>query len=247
MTTTRRTFLAHAAALAISSRLLAEPAAPAKPLSVVCVGGHPDDPESGAAGTLARYADLGHRVSVVYLTRGERGIANKSLEESARIRSAEAQAACKIIGATAHFAGQIDGDTEFSPKRTAEFTKLLTELAPDLVFTHWPVDTHPDHQVAATLTIQACRAIKPRPQLYYFEVNTGEQTQTFTPSTYVDISPTIDRKKNALFAHISQDGAAVWREHHEIIATWRGREAGVKYAEAFVHHARDKAQRLPLL
>jgi len=33
-----------------------------------------DDPESGCAGTLARYAQLGHRVTVVYLTRGERGI-----------------------------------------------------------------------------------------------------------------------------------------------------------------------------
>jgi len=80
-------------------------------LSVVCVGGHPDDPESGCAGSLARYAALGHRVTVVYLTRGERGIPGKSNEEAARIRSAECEAACREMGAKAVFAGQIDGST----------------------------------------------------------------------------------------------------------------------------------------
>src|SRR5262249_402758 len=71
-----------------------------RPLKVVCVGAHPDDPESGCAGTLARYSQAGHGVSIVYLTRGERGIRGKGLDESAKIRSAECEAACKIIGAT---------------------------------------------------------------------------------------------------------------------------------------------------
>src|SRR5262245_24305751 len=80
----------------------------AKLLKIVCVGGHPDDPESGCAGTLARYAELGHSVTVIYLTRGERGINGKSNDEAARIRSAECEAACKVMGAKAVFAGQID-------------------------------------------------------------------------------------------------------------------------------------------
>jgi LmbE family N-acetylglucosaminyl deacetylase len=33
----------------------------ARKLKVVCVGGHPDDPESGCAGTLARHSALGRR------------------------------------------------------------------------------------------------------------------------------------------------------------------------------------------
>src|SRR5436190_21106376 len=65
-------------------------------LKVVCVGGHPDDPESGCGGTLARYTALGHTVTVIYLTRGEAGISGKSHEEAAAIRSAECAAACKI-------------------------------------------------------------------------------------------------------------------------------------------------------
>ena len=210
----------------------------ARKLKVVCVGGHPDDPESGCAGTLTRYSELGHSVTIIYLTRGERGINGKSLDEAARIRSAECEAACKIMGAKPVFFGQIDGATELNKTHVDAMTKLLSAENPDVVFTHWPIDTHLDHQVASLLTIRAWMALR-RPQLYFFEVNSGSQTEGFLPNTYVDISSLREKKKAALFAHVSQDGEGIWRQHHEVIANWRGREAGVSAAEAFVHLSRE--------
>ena len=219
---------------------------PTRKLKVVCVGGHPDDPESGCAGTLIRYSEAGHSVAIIYLTRGERGISGKSLDEAAKIRSAECEAACKIIGASPVFAGQIDGAADFTRPRVDELQKLLALEAPDVVFTHWPIDTHMDHQVASLCTLRACMVLRRRPQLYFFEVDSGSQTQGFTANTYVDISAVLEKKKAALFAHVSQDGQGIWRQHHEIIAAWRGREAGVAAAEAFVHLARDiPTSRLP--
>src|SRR5712671_6113767 len=193
-------------------------------MSVVCVGRHPDDPESGCGGTLARYAALGHAVTVVYLTRGERGISGKSLDEAAKIRSAECEAACKIMGAKPAFFGQIDGATELNKAHVDAMTKLLSAENPDAVFTHWPIDTHLDHQVASLLAIRAWMALSPKPQLYFFEVNSGSQSQGFLPNTYVDSSAVVEKKKAALFAHVSQDGQGIGRQHHEGIATWRGRE-----------------------
>jgi LmbE family N-acetylglucosaminyl deacetylase len=210
----------------------------AAPLTIVCVGGHPDDPESGCGGTLARYATLGHAVTVVYLTRGERGIPGKSLDEAAKIRTDECEAACKIMGAKPVFFGQIDGATEVTHAYVDAMTRLLAAQKPDVVFTHWPVDTHMDHQVASMLTIRAWMALR-TPALYFYEVDTGSQTQGFLPNSYVDISAVIEQKKSALFAHVSQDGRGIWREHHEVMAQWRGREAGVSAAEAFVHLDRD--------
>lgn len=61
------------------------------------------------------------------------------------------------------------------------------------------------------------------------------ESMGFTPNTYVDITSVGEKKKAALFAHRSQDGEAIWRSHHEVVANFRGREAGVKLAEAFVH------------
>jgi len=209
-------------------------------ISVVCVGGHPDDPESGCGGTLARYAALGHAVTVVYLTRGERGISGKSLDDAARIRSAECQAACKIMGAKPVFFGQIDGATEVTHTHVDAMKRLLAAEHPDLLFTHWPVDTHMDHQVASMLTIRAwMEGGPPTARLYFYEVNSGSQTEGFLPNTYVNISSVVEQKKAALFAHVSQDGRGIWREHHEIIAQWRGREVGVPAAEGFVHLNRD--------
>jgi LmbE family N-acetylglucosaminyl deacetylase len=95
-----------------------------------------------------------------------------------------------------------------------------------------------DHQVASVLTIRAWMN-QATARLYFFEVNAGSQTQGFLPNTYVDIASVVEQKKTALFAHVSQDGRGIWREHHEIMAAWRGREAGVAAAEAFVHVDRD--------
>jgi LmbE family N-acetylglucosaminyl deacetylase len=250
---TRRGFVRRSLAAAAGPAVVAANGLPfagragAAPITVVCVGGHPDDPESGCGGTLARYAALGHAVTVVYLTRGERGIAGKSLAEAATIRSAECAAACKLIGAKPVFFGQIDGATEVTRAHVDAMRRLLAAANPDLLFTHWPVDTHMDHQVASVLTIRAWMEGSPRAsRLYFFEVNSGSQTEGFLPNTYVDISSVVEQKKAALFAHVSQDGRGIWREHHEIMAQWRGREAGVAAAEAFVHLNReDRTGALP--
>src|SRR5438105_5241994 len=237
----RRTFL-KGALLASSAPLLSpHDASAAARLSVVCVGGHPDDPESGSGGTLSLYSARGAAVTVVYLTRGERGIPGKSLDDAARIRTAECESACKIMGAKPLYFGQIDGATEITRAQVDAMTQLLTTAKPDVVFTHWPVDTHMDHQVASMLTIRAWMEGALRTaRLYFFEVNSGSQTEGFLPNTYVDISSVVEQKKAALFAHVSQDGQGIWGEHHEIMAQWRGREIGARAPEAFVHLNRDE-------
>ena len=172
---------------------------------LVVVGGHPDDPESGCGGTMARFADLGHEVVALYLTRGEAGIRGKSHEEAAAIRTAECLEACKILKARPVFAGQIDGSSEINGARYDEMRKLLQEENPDIVLTHWPVDTHRDHRAASFLVYDAWLNLNQKFALYYFEVMSGSQTQNFCPTDYVDITATEDRKRASCLAHKSQD------------------------------------------
>ena len=205
---------------------------------IVCVGGNPDDPESGCGGTLARYAALGAGVTIVYLTRGEAGIPRKSHDEAAAIRSAECQAACRILGAKPVFAGQIDGATVVDSNAAESLRKLIFAEDPDVLFTQWPIDTHLDHQAASTLAFRAWMAARGRFELYYYEVDLGAQTMGFHPTDYVDVSGVRDKKKAALFAHKSQDGERIYREFHQAMESYRGRESGCEAAEAFVHLAR---------
>ncbi|MBL7735716.1 MAG: PIG-L family deacetylase, partial [Chitinophagaceae bacterium] len=104
---------------------------------IVCVGGHPDDPESGCGGTLAKLAKAGHEVTIIYLTTGEAGIEGKSHAEAHAIRKQEAINACRILKVKPVFAGQVDGDTVVNNEWHKKIQDLLEQEKPDIVFTHW--------------------------------------------------------------------------------------------------------------
>ena len=213
-------------------------------LKVLVAGGHPDDPESGCGGTIARYVAAGHSVTVFYLTRGEAGIDGKSHEESARIRTAEAERACALLGASPRFGGQVDGSTHIDAAAYDAMRAVLDEERPDVIFTHWPVDTHRDHRAASLLVYDAWLRTGRSAALAYFEVLTGDQSQLFRPTDYVDISAVAQRKRDATFAHVSQKPEE-WYPSHERMARFRGMEHGCEYAEAFVRHDRGPAIPLP--
>jgi len=200
-------------------------------LKVVVTGGHPDDPQSGCGGTMARYADLSHEVVALFLTRGERGIPGKSPEETAAIRTAEAEKSCEILKARPLFANQIDASTEVNRARYEEFRKILQAEHPDLVFTHWPIDTHPDHRAVSLLVYDAWLRSQKKFDLFYYEVELGSQTQGFGPTHYVDITQTEARKRAACYAHAST--VSGWYPLHEAMHRFRGMECGRKSAEAF--------------
>lgn len=232
------------AALAAASGLPAAEGTGPK-LKVLVAGGHPDDPESIAGGTMALFADEGHEVVALYLTRGEAGIAGKTHAEAASVRTAEAQAACAILKARGRFAGQVDGATEVSAARYEEMRAILDDERPDLVITHWPIDTHRDHRAASLLVYDAWLGAGKRFGLFYTEAMTGAQTQGFAPSHYVDITSVEPRKRQACFAHASQDPAEFYA-HHEKMHGFRGLEAGCATAEAFFRHPQDAGPaRLP--
>lgn len=203
-------------------------------LKIVCIGGHPDDPETGCGGTLARFSQSGHLVTVVYLTRGQAGIPGKSHSEAAGIRTREAEAACAILKGNPIFLNQTDGDTVVNNDRVGALQSMLEKLSPDIVFTHWPIDYHKDHQSASLLTMQAYFRMQRAFLLYFFEVCLGDQTAVFKPTDYVDITEVQAQKRRAVFAHTSQNPAAIYSHDHAAMEAFRGREMGTKAAEAFV-------------
>jgi LmbE family N-acetylglucosaminyl deacetylase len=183
---------------------------------------------------LAKFAKAGNDVTIIYLTTGEAGIEGKSHNEAALIRKQEAINACKILNVKPVFAGQIDGDTIVNNEWVKKLKELISSENPDFVFTHWPLDSHKDHQVASLLTIQAWMQTKNKWQLYFFEVCAGEQTVTFHPTDYIDITETQEQKRKAVYCHTSQDPDSIYACGHAAMEDFRGREAGVKAAEAFV-------------
>jgi len=236
------------AATTIEAAVAAEATAPiARPLKVLVAGGHPDDPESSCGGTIAKYAGQGHNVSVLYLTCGERGIIGKTRAETGAIRTAEAEHACRIMGAKPIFAGQVNGAVEVTRERYAEYLKFVEAENPDVIFTHWPIDSHYDHAACSVLTYNAWLKLGCKAALYYFEVNLGGQTSSFHPTHYIDVTAQETVKRDACFAHVSQNAPNdFWPKYHEPMLRFRGMESRCKAAEAFVRHNLGPEGRLPV-
>ena len=207
-----------------------------KKLKIIVVGAHPDDPESGSGGTMALYAQHGHEVVSAYLTRGEGGIEGKTNDEAAKIRTEEAIKACKILGARPEFLGQIDGSCEITKPRYAEVYDFFKRENPDVVFTHWPIDTHRDHRICSILVYDAWLRLGKKFALYYFEVESGIQTQNFAPSVYSNITSVVNVKSEACMTHASQKPEDFYQNVHRKMEAFRGMQFNCEFAEAFISH-----------
>lgn len=214
-----------------------ENTAPSEKKKILVIGAHPDDPETGAGGTICLLTRAGHDVVCVYLTRGEAGIKGKTHAEAAAIRVVESERACAVTGARHIFMDQIDGSTEINLDRYREMRELIDREKPDVVLTHWPIDGHRDHAVCGLLVVDAWRRLGWCFDLYYFEVMTGTQTQLFHPTDWVDISSVLEQKHKACYCHESQQLEEVMRDWHEPMERFRGIECRRTAAEAFVRHA----------
>lgn len=240
--------------IGLSGLLQTSPGQAASGKKIVVVGGHPDDPESGMGGTIPLLIRAGHSVTLMYFTNGDEGIEGKSHEQAAAIRRSESLAACKVLGTKALFVNQVDGESVVTNPEMARFQKLLYAEKPDVVFTHWPIDSHKDHQLASVLTMQSWMEAPQPFTLYYYEVCLGYQSFLFHPTDYVDITETQVLKLKALACHASQhligpDGRYSRDMEdcgHPAMEAFRGREFGVKAAEAFVRMTGRGAGKLAL-
>lgn len=196
---------------------------------------------------MARYADQGHDVVALSLTRGDSESIAASLRmpprELAAKRYADALRSCALLNCRMVALNYINRGIDITTARYTEFAGSLLDQKPDIVFTHWPIDTHPDHRAASLFTYDAWLRGGKKFPLYFYEVELGQQTQDFWPTHYVDITEVADRKKAAAYANtLTVQG---WWPLHEETQRFRGNEKGCKFAEAYNHHPQSPAQ--PLL
>lgn len=224
------------------SEIIAEASQPPKAKSdkpaVVFVSAHPDDTE-GFAGT-AFLLSKDYDVHVIDVTRGERGLGEAGYLDgtTAKIRMAEERRAMEYLGGTVHFLNEIDGEANAGRSTAEAMFSILEKLRPVALFTHWPVDTHPDHVQASAAAVWARGAFRKHkiraPEFYYYEV-LPVQTQLFPPLYYVDITSVIDNKLELLRKYECQNPGDELAKMKERDAARRGaeRRPAVKYAECF--------------
>jgi LmbE family N-acetylglucosaminyl deacetylase len=213
---------------------------------------HPDDAEFMCGGTVARWAQEGCEVHYVVCTDGSAGSneAGATREAERPIREAEQRAAADVLGVkSVTFLGELDGLLEVNPVTRKKVCRELRRLRPDVLIAPdpsrlWSPDrtyiNHWDHKQAGLLALTA--VMPDVPTRVMFQELEDEGLEPFEipalwlssaePDTYIDITDTIDRKIEALAAHVSEEGeaAAPWvRERARDL----GEQAGCEYAEGF--------------
>ena len=221
-------------------------------LTILALGAHADDLEILCGGTLARWAEQGHRVVMATTTWCQFGCYDRPLEECSKVRHAEAAHAAAVIGA--EYKSLMFPDDHVNPfddYQQRQVVEIIRQTRPSLIVTHAPNDYHTDHTNVSELVKwtgpvlgipqyqTGSEALDYNPALYFMDTLHGHG---FEPTAYVDITPSFDTKMAMVRCHESQIRYLKTYfgfdtlEEIEVIARYRGIQAGVRYAEAFRRH-----------
>lgn len=132
-----------------------------QPVDVLVIAPHPDDPEFGVAGTVARWTKAGKRVVYVICTSGEKGTSDRSLtsEQIAHIREQEQIAAAQVVGVQeVIFLRYPDQRLEDTPTFRKEIVRQIRIHRPRTVITADPYRRyiwHRDHRITGQVVLDA--------------------------------------------------------------------------------------------
>ncbi len=211
---------------------------------ILVVAPHPDDETLGAGGTIAKYAEQGHAVTVLVVSGHLPPLYSRADYE---ITAKEARNAFSLLGvAASHFLeipATMIGEQPIGILN-GKVAGVVRELEPHVVLCPFP-DRHIDHRlvfesvmvatrpVAAGRCIELLAAYETLSETYW---NAPHMEPNFVPNWTVDISRQIEQKTRALDCYESQipvfPGARSV-EAAKALAMFRGSQAGFAYGEAF--------------
>jgi bacillithiol biosynthesis deacetylase BshB1 len=222
-------------------------------LDILVLPVHPDDAELGCAGTILKHIEVGKKVGIIDLTRGELGTRG-----SAEIRDEEAAASAQILGLTVRENLELpDGFFQNTKEYQLKVIEAIRKYRPEIIITNAYHDRHPDHGRASELVessvfLSGLRKIEThlngelqqewRPRLLLHFI----QDRYIEPDIVIDVTAHWDKKIESIRAFGSQFYNPAWEnepetyisspEFIEIIearAREFGKSIGVKYAEGF--------------
>ena len=257
-------------------------------LRLLSIGAHPADIFDQSGGTMAHHTQRGDYVGCVVLTHGARVhdkvISNDMFHrqdvpeqeelqdlmvERSDVKAEEVRRACRILGVEdVHFFGADDAVLLVTRETVRRLARLLRQLQPDIVLTHFPKegdglvnahavagqivlhaiglagsvdpgDRRPPHRVAQVFFFGAGAAALPR--------NVWDSEGGYYNDVFINITDVVDKKLAALDCLESQGyGGAYARKRIETNDGAFGSAARVPYAEGFIKANAETHHYLPL-
>jgi two-component system, NtrC family, response regulator HydG len=242
---------AAAAALVASGRAARRAA---RQQSVLAIGAHPGDVETGAAGALLAHRALGQKVSILTLTRGaslarmtSRGMASQGVtgegvtgegvtgngvaeKGAVGARPGESAMAALVLGAALFLEDLQDTCIEEGDPAAGAIRRVIEAVRPAVIYTHSLHDEYQAHRNTHRAAMQAAREVG---AVYCFQ--SPGVTAAFRPTHFVTIDEHLERKLLAIRAFTSPGQAHARLEPDQVESAARhwSRFGGGRYAEAF--------------
>lgn len=184
-------------------------------LRIIGIGAHPDDCDSRAGGTAAKYAALGHHFKCLAVTNGDAGHQGEGGGMLAMRRRKEATEAGRRIGIEYEVLDNHDGELLPTLEVRRQIIRKIREWNADMVMAPRPNDYHPDHRYTGVLVQDAAYmvtvpnicpdtpALRKNPVFFYFQDH-FQRPNPFRPDVVVSIDDVLDKKIAMLDAHESQ-------------------------------------------
>ena len=196
---------------------------------ILALGAHPDDIELGCGGSLAKFRNAGSEIHCAVFSR-----CSDETPADPELRTREYFAAALELGIERPRIYDFP-NRQMPEQRSAimaEIDQLQETIEPELVLIPFAEDPHQDHE---TIARAAIRSFRRRETILHFEI-LRYGSHTFTPSLFIDITETLERKVAALRHYESQFGKRAYfdEESFRSLARTRGAQSGYDYAEGFV-------------
>jgi LmbE family N-acetylglucosaminyl deacetylase len=216
---------------------------------VMVIAAHPDDPEFGCAGTIAKWAIAGREITYLLLTSGDKGSHDGSVRpgQIAARREEEQRAAAAVLGVNeVVYLNYPDGILENTLELRRRLSQIIRERKPEIVVTIDPwrrYQLHPDHRAAGQAALDAVWSARewyifPEQLLGDREPWRVKEVYLFwaeSPDYWEDVTETVDKRIESLRRHLSQVGDRIDRIEERVRQGLRdtAKDHEMEYAEAF--------------
>ena len=175
-------------------------------MRILVVAAHPDDEILGVGATVARHVAAGDSVTSLLVADGA---SSRYPDGAHQTLQACARRAAEVLGVRdIRFLGLKDQRLDAMPilEVIRAVERVVSDVAPEVVYTHHWGDLNRDHRVVSEAVLVACRPVGesyPR-RLLCFETPSSSEWSTpdpqsqFAPTSFVDIGASLDVKLSAM-------------------------------------------------
>ena len=157
-----------------------------KKLNILALSPHADDVEIAMGGTIAKYVEEGHNVTIVTAILPKENKDGKIDDFMSKNRIKEQQNSAKILGAKVDILDLDPYDFSFNRKYIKMFDEKINDYKPDLIFSCWEHDTHQDHKNLSNILFAVTRKNNISINMYEVMLPGGLNTYSFNPQYFIN-------------------------------------------------------------